>query len=190
MKRPEAIDTGRHLRKRKRRYRSGGFGEFWDRINRLIDLDRRTGADDPTLQPSQQHDAPSLAKSDGESLVVLRIGSVEHKIEGDHGRAMRRQLLDRAGMQRARPWPVSRRQAQRLGGGAILGDDNNFRRGRQRPPQVEQDELAEPILYSAAEHVRTQQQPGEPSGKRDKDGCAQTGPAPADSLRIVNGYRS
>ncbi len=74
------------------------------------------------------------------------------------------------GMQRARPRPVAGRQTQRVGRGPVLCDDDNIGRGRQRTPQVEQHELAEPILYSAAQQISAQQQPDGPGDERDNPG--------------------
>src|SRR5207302_4530556 len=87
---------------------------------------------------------------------------------------------------RARPGPVAGRQTQRLGGGAILGDDDNLRRSRQRAPEVEQHELAEPILQSATEQMRAQQQPGERGGEADETGNTKPGPGPPTIKPIVS----
>jgi hypothetical protein len=70
---------------------------------------------------------------------------------------MRRQLLDRARMQSARPWPAPGWQTQRLRRGAVLGDDDHLGRRRQRAPQPEQRELSEPILNAGAEQIGAQQ---------------------------------
>ena len=70
---------------------------------------------------------------------------------------MRRKSLDRPRMQSARPWPAPGRQVQRLRRGAVLGDDDDLGRRRQRAPQPEQHELSEPILNSGTEHIGAQQ---------------------------------
>jgi hypothetical protein len=98
---------------------------------------------------------------------------------------MRPQLLDRTGMQRARPRPVAGRQTQRVGRGPVLCDDDNLGRGRQRTPQVEQHELAEPILYAAPEQISTEQQPSKRGGERYKARNTQPGPTPPRPRRVV-----